>query len=335
MIIHVVVFDIAGRKITGMNADMVQVVPHFSILTTVEKIKPCDQKSHLKGERAIMTHHVYAMDTFFYNSMGVYPFEVRAEMLKQLGYDATYLSLWSEQAWRDVEKLGLVKEIYGLDVAAVYVLLDLSSGEETPQVQRILNMLETIEGCRTIELAVQVTGRYIPRSDQNGDGLAVSFLEKALEICERRGLQILLYPHLTFWLERHEDAIRLCRRLNHPNLGIVFCGPHWYMAGGRNINAILEVAIPYIKQVNLAGIRLDSNGWAGLARTELIDEGEVDNFAILGALNRFGFDGMIGFQGWELGGDTYSKLRHSIQSFRNMERWVEKNPHWAELHRGN
>lgn len=276
-----------------------------------------------------MTYRVYAMDTFFYNSMGVYPFEDRAEMLKQLGYDATYLSLWSEQAWQDVEKLGSVKETYGLDVAAVYVLLDLSSGEEMPQNQRIFNMLETIE------LAIQVTGRYIPRSDQNGDELAVSFLDKALEICERRNLQILLYPHLTFWLERHEDAVRLCRRLNHPNLGIVFCGPHWYMAGGRDINAILEVAGPYIKQVNLAGIKLDPNGWAGVARTELIDEGVLDNFVILGALKKFGFDGEIGFQGWELGGDTYSKLRHSIQSFRDMERRIEKTPHWAELHQGN
>lgn len=281
-----------------------------------------------------MTHRVYAMDTFFNNSMGVYSFEARAEMLKELEYDATYLSLWNEQAWHDLEKLGTVKEKYGVDVAAVYVVLDLSLGEGNPQVQRILTMLETIEGCRTVELAIQVTGRYISRSDMTGDDIAISFLEKALEICERRDINLLLYPHLTFWLERHEDAVRLCRRLDHPNLGIVFCGPHWYMAGGRDIVATLEEAGPYIKQVNLAGIREDSKGWAGVARTALLDEGDLDNFVLLGALKKIGFEGMIGFQGWQLGGDTYRKLNHSLQAFRDMERRVEKNPHWAELNRG-
>ena len=278
-----------------------------------------------------MTHRVYAMDTFFYNSMGAYSFEVRAEMLKELEFDATYLSLFSEQAWQDIEKLGTVKEKYGLDVAAVYVLLDLSSGEENPQVQRFLAMLETIEGCKNVELAIQLTGRYIPQSDITGDDIAVSFLEKALEICERRDIDLLLYPHLTFWLERHEDAVRLCRRLDHPNLGIVFCGPHWYIAGGRDIVATLEAAAPYIKQVNLAGIIEDPNGWAGVARTVLLDEGELDNFVVLGALKKFGFKGMIGFQGWEVGGDTYSKLNHSLQAFRDMEARVEENPNWANL----
>lgn len=287
-----------------------------------------------KGYKEIMTHQVYAMDTFFLNSMGVYSFESQNEMLKELGYDATYLSMFNEQAWRDIEKLGTVKEKYGLDVAAVYVLLDLSLGEEAPQVQRILNMLETIKGCQTVELAIQVTGRFIPQSDVAGDDIAVSFLEKALEIAERRNIDILLYPHYSFWLERHEDAVRLCQRLEHPNLGIVFCGPHWYITGGRDLVRLLEEAAPYIKQVNLAGILKDPNGWAGVARIVLLDEGELDNFVVLGALKKVGFDGMIGFQGWEVGGDTYSKLNHSLQAFRDMEQRIERNPHWAELKSG-
>lgn len=51
----------------------------------------------------------YAMDFAFYNSMGIYSFEARCEMLKEIGYDATHLSVWHGERWRDVEKLKNVK----------------------------------------------------------------------------------------------------------------------------------------------------------------------------------------------------------------------------------
>lgn len=65
--------------------------------------------------------------------MGIYSFEARCEMLKEIGYDATHLSVWHGERWRDVEKLKNVKEKYGLDVAGVYVVLDLSLGEDHPR----------------------------------------------------------------------------------------------------------------------------------------------------------------------------------------------------------
>lgn len=40
-----------------------------------------------------MTYKFYAMDFAFYNSMGIYSFEARCEMLKEIGYDATHLSV--------------------------------------------------------------------------------------------------------------------------------------------------------------------------------------------------------------------------------------------------
>ncbi|GIM45830.1 hypothetical protein DNHGIG_13790 [Collibacillus ludicampi] len=95
-----------------------------------------------------MVYRVYAMDFSFYNSMGIYSFEVRCEMLKEIGYDATHLSIWHGERWRDAEKLSSVKQKYGLDVAGVYVVLDLSLGESHPRNEGILKLLETLEGCR-------------------------------------------------------------------------------------------------------------------------------------------------------------------------------------------
>jgi sugar phosphate isomerase/epimerase len=263
--------------------------------------------------------------------MGIYSFEARCEMLKEIGYDATHLSIWHGERWRDAEKLKNVKEKYGLDVAGVYVVLDLSLGENHPRNEGILKLLETIEGCSTVELAIQSVEDHILPSDPAGDDIAVKWLEKVLKICERRNIDLLLYTHLSFWVERHEDAVRLCRRLNHPNLGIVFCGYHWYAVDGTNLAGTLEAVAPYLKQANISGSRRNPHGFGNVATIEPLDEGELDNFALLGQLKKIGFNGMIGFQGWNEGGDAYSKLRRSLEAFRDMERRLEAHPHWADL----
>src|SRR5690606_40496783 len=54
---------------------------------------------------AAMAYRVYAMDTCFFTPHGNYDFDVRCEMLRELGYEGTYLTLWSEQAWADLERV--------------------------------------------------------------------------------------------------------------------------------------------------------------------------------------------------------------------------------------
>ena len=44
----------------------------------------------------------YPIDTGFFSSLGTYDFDVRCEIAKELGFDATYLTRWSDHAWEDV-----------------------------------------------------------------------------------------------------------------------------------------------------------------------------------------------------------------------------------------
>ncbi len=52
-----------------------------------------------------MTSTLFAMDTSFFGSLGAYGFDARFEMLRELGYDATYLTVWNEVAWQDLPRL--------------------------------------------------------------------------------------------------------------------------------------------------------------------------------------------------------------------------------------
>jgi sugar phosphate isomerase/epimerase len=264
-----------------------------------------------------MPYRVYPMDTFFTNSIGRYPFDVRCEIAAELGFDATYLTCWSDQSWTDAMRLKDVKRTHGLDVAAVYGVADLTALDA-----RLLNLIETFEGCDTIELAI--------KSAPDDDAVVTFLSERILPIAERRNLRILLYPHINFYVERTHDAARLCERIKHPNLGAMFCGFHWYAVDGKQLGESLAILRPYLQQVNLCGSRRDPDGLANKATIEPLDEGEMDNFLVLGHLRKLGYSGMIGFQGYSTGGDAYAKLKRSLAAFRDMEARLERHPHWAE-----
>ncbi len=274
---------------------------------------------------------LFAMDTSFYHSLGAYDFDARCEMLRELGYDATYLTLWSEAAWADVRRLATVRERYGLDVAAVYVTLDIAGHPEDESNRRIVDLLATMEGCCTVEVAVRSSDPGLAKSNPAGDEAAMRWLAELLAVAERRGITLALYPHFSFWLERIEDAVRLCRTVDHPRLRMVFPGYHWYVVEGSNLSQRIEEVAPFLVSANLCGSRRFQNGSGLPATIEPLDEGELDNFAVLSLLKGARYEGPIGIQGYSVGGDVYTKLRRSLGTFRDMERRLTAHPDWARL----
>jgi sugar phosphate isomerase/epimerase len=282
----------------------------------------------------------YAQDTSFFHSLGSYDYDARCEMLQELGYEGTYLCVWSEHAWGDVPKLATTKEKYGLDVIGVYVGIDVNAPEDSEGNAAVLDLLNTLEGAKRIELALLASG--VPNSDRSADEAALRWLEKLTALADERDLLISLYPHFGAWMERTGHAADLCRKIDHPKLRMVFSGFHWFATEGTNLCQTLEHAGPYISSVNISGSRrvdpiagpapkgaIDRYGLP--ATVEALDEGELDNFAILGALREVGFTGPVGLLGYSVGGDVYGKLRRSIAAFRDMESRLDAHPEWARM----
>ena len=93
--------------------------------------------------------------------------------------------------------------------------------------------------------------------------------------------------------------------------------------------AAIEEAMPHLYCVNMCGTR--RGGSIAGCTIEPLDSGEMDNFALLGLLNRNGYTGRIGFQGYSIGGDVYAYLRRSLAVFRDMEDRLERHPNWEKL----
>lgn len=275
-----------------------------------------------------MSARVYAMDTAFYHSIGAYEFDARCEMLRELGYDATYLTLWSPAAWADLDRVPHVQATYGLEVAGVYAGLDVSAPFEDARNQAVVALLQRLEGCRTVEVPLAATTAGLAPSDPAGRPEARRWLEHLLPLAEQRDLTIALYPHRNTWLERVEDAVWLCRALAHERLRLVFPAFHWYAVDGTDLRGRIAEAAPYLHSVNLCGARRLRDGTVTI---EPLDEGELDTFALLGLLREVGYQGMVGIQGYSVGGDVYAKLRRSLAALRDMEDRLDRHPAWARL----
>lgn len=276
-----------------------------------------------------MEQKYYAMDFAFFNSAGVYSFADRCEITKAAGYDAIQAVIWDGTFWEEGLALSYVKARNSLDVSGVYTVLDLSLEEQDPRNSGLLRLIETLPPGTALEIAIRSAGHDIRRSDTDGDARVIAWLKQALAKAELRGVQIALYTHLEFWLETHGDAVRLCEKINHPNLGLTFSSLQWYAADGKDIYQLLKRAMPWIRRVNLSGSRRSPLGFFQVATIEPLDTGELDNFAIVAALTRLGYTGYLGYNGWHEGGDPFVKLSRSLTALKDIRRRVDMHPHWG------
>jgi sugar phosphate isomerase/epimerase len=276
-----------------------------------------------------MVHKLTIGDIWFYNSMGSYSFETKCRIAQELGFDGMYFAIMSEDAWGLLPDLARMQADYGVAAAGVYIAVD--SPDDETSVQNVIRLLESLEGASEISLAITNTPGSSGVSDPAGDDAAVAMLNRLLPIAERRGIDIVLYHHTYCWMERLDDAVRLCEKVQHPRLRAAFNGHHWYIVDGKKPDELIARAAPYLSAVNLNGSRRLPSDNGMPATIELIDEGELDNFYLLGLLHKVGYSGPVGLQGFSIGGDAYPKLKRSYEAFRDMERRVEAHPEWIDL----
>lgn len=271
---------------------------------------------------------IYAMDTSFYNSLGSYELDVRCEMLRELGYDGTYLTLAGDRTWADLSRFGDLAREHDLAIAGVWANIDLGVGEDGEPNRRLLESAAQFAGIPRLELAVGNAGLPDSRYDPANDDGARALIEKLVDRLPD-DVDLCLYIHVDAWLERFGDAIELCRRLDHERVGLCFPAYHWYAVEGESLERLLTEAGGKLRSVNICGSRPNPNG--GHPMIEPLDEGELDNFALLGALQRLGYRGMVGLQGYSVGGDPYGKLKRSLAAFHELIRRLAEHPDWTAL----
>lgn len=233
----------------------------------------------------------------------------QAAMLDALGFDGIGFSGFAQ-----VPEMLAELDPLGLEMFTVYINTDL---ETELQAHDMANKerIRAIEGRNAIAW-LTISSKTYALSSENGDAQAVNLIREMADVAAEVGMRIALYPHTGCWLETVEDAVRLVKKVDRPNVGATFNLCHWLkVSKGQDLRETLEAATPYLFVVTINGADPGDN-WDKLIQT--LDQGSVDVGEVLAILDELGYEGPIGLQGYGIKGDVHENLKRSMSAWRKM-----------------
>ena len=239
--------------------------------------------------------------------------EQQAAMLKELGYDGC-AHLWLQGVPERLKTL----DAHGLKLFQIYVRVNIAPGKR-PYDPRLKEAVALLKGRDTI-LGLLVTGGK--PSDPALDPRAVEVLREIADLAAEQGVRVALYPHANNWIERVEDALRVVRKADRKNLGVMLNLCHWLKVGGeeKGLEPLLKEAMPHLFVVTINGADAGlgrRGGWDKLIQP--LGSGTFDVYALLKTLRNLGYTGPIGLQCYGLRGDARDHLARSIAAWRKLQ----------------
>jgi sugar phosphate isomerase/epimerase len=237
----------------------------------------------------------------------------QAEMLKELGYDGIgYIGLDGiHEIIEEIEKRDL--KMYNTYIS---VTIDPDGKKYDDALPETIKKLKG----KDVLLWLNVKSKKYKSSDPAGDEYAVEVLREISDMAKASGLKIALYPHITSWVERVGDAVRVAKKVDRDNLGVTFNLCHWLkVEGGENRSALMEAAMPNLFVVTINGADdgdTSSMNWDRLIQP--LDTGTYDVTAFVRELKELGYDGPIGLQHYGIKGDVKVNLKRSMNGWQQL-----------------
>ena len=241
--------------------------------------------------------------------------DVAPAMLKELGYDGFGGRVPDETMLPAIKARGL-KFFNG------YHVLDLNPTQPAPEAA-LRRWLVAVRGQDTalwlaINKVARADGTLYPVSSPEADAYVLSQLRAIAEVAHVNGVRVALYPHTAFWLARVEDALRVADQLDRPDVGVTFNLCHWLKVEGAERDPVpaLRAALPRLMFVSISGADTGDTkamGWDRLIQP--LDAGTYDLAGFMRTLNKVGYAGPVGFQGFNI------KLEPRVVLARSMTAW--------------
>jgi sugar phosphate isomerase/epimerase len=248
----------------------------------------------------------FAMDTSVRDRNHLEP-QSQMKMLKELGFDGFGASAGA------LDEVLVAVDQYGLKLHTFYAGVFLGN-KQSKYYAALPEAIKTLKGRDTI-IWLYITSKTLPDSAEAGDEEAVAIIRDLADQAKASGLRIALYPHTDFWLERTQDAVRVAKKVDRPNVGVTFNLCHALKQGeGDKIMDTLKEAMPHLFAVTINGADPRGTNWATLIQT--LDRGTFDLAPVLQTLKDLGYKGPIGLQHYGIRGDAHENLRRSMDGWR-------------------
>ena len=206
----------------------------------------------------------------------------------------------------------------GLKFYSTYVPLNLKAGE-APYDPGLLAAIQQLKG-RNAVLWLHVHGG--PASSSDMDDRAVEVLRELSTLAAPSKVRIALYPHTGFYVATVEDAVRLAKKVDRPNVGASFNLCHFLkLDSEKNIRRMLEEAKPFLFLVSVNGTdggNTQAMGWDRLIQP--LGEGDFDVRSVLKVLKDIGYTGPVGLQCYGIRSKPRQHLSQSIEAWHSLSK---------------
>ena len=247
----------------------------------------------------------------FQNGVHFKTVKERVQVLKELGYDGIGSAKLSQSDLSLPDRLKAYEKA-GLKIFSFYIGGKLSSEGHTFQ-SEIPEAIRQLKGHDTIlELYIQGSKK------NNTDEQAIAFVQKIADLAEKSGLRVVLYPHAGFYIDTLSDAIRVARKSQRNNVGVMFNLCHFLKVEPKaNLKATLLEGKDLLWQVSTSGAEMGGTNWGQLIQT--LDRGDFDQKALFQILDEIGFSGNVGFQCYAIRGNSRENLKRSMDAWKKLK----------------
>lgn len=232
--------------------------------------------------------------------------EKQAATLKALGYDGISYNFTTKEALAHWQRAFRDR---GLKIYGIYVHTWVDG---PPKYQAELwDAMEILKGSNT---AIWLT---VQSRDNVRSGLDKQAVENVREVADKAaaaGLRVVLYPHVNFYVETAEDALRIFKQVDRDNVRISFNLCHELMKGyADRLDEIIEMTAPYLDLVSINGADVPSRRYI-----QRLDQGSLDVAGVMKKLKSEGYTGPVGLQMVGIEGDIEENLSASIAAWRSI-----------------
>ncbi|GAB3899545.1 hypothetical protein GCM10028803_20860 [Larkinella knui] len=244
-------------------------------------------------------------------------FDQQVELIKSLGYDGVEINQLDSF---DGMKAALDKHQF--TGSYFYIKVNLDSPTPDPRIEPDIRALK---GTKTVLAPYIVSdGKRFTSPSAPADSIVVRHLRQLSDWATAAGLQVAVYPHVGFYVERVDHALRLVKQTDRPNVGLTFNLCHWLAttpkASRSDWKGLLTTLKPHLKMITISGANdVDAagmdNGPTGIWNQYILPlgTGSFDTYELVRyAIQDLGFRGPIGVQCYAMKGDKPTNLRHTM-----------------------
>ncbi|SKB82701.1 sugar phosphate isomerase/epimerase family protein [Dyadobacter psychrophilus] len=230
-------------------------------------------------------------------------FDKQVALIKQAGFDGVEIN-----QTESFEGMKAALDKHQFKGSYFYVKLNL---EEPYMDPRLPEYIKALKGSGTIiaPFIVSESKRY-KSSDGQADTLIVRLVRQLADLAAASRLEVAIYPHYGFYVEKTAHALALVKQIDRKNAGLTFNLCHWLATttadDRKSLHVDLKAMKPYLKMITISGanavITDKKNVWDDYILP--LGQGTFDTYGLVKYIVKdLGFKGPIGVQCYNIKGN--------------------------------